>query len=122
MEEKKTKLAEFREIIEDILHNKFSVVKLNAVEFLSLFFASITSMIIVATCVVLAMLFAAIALALFLNSLLKSVFLGFLIVSILFIVGFIVLVYSSSKKGVPFFTDTFVRLFVRLFYDENEKD
>jgi hypothetical protein len=122
MEEKKTKLAEFRAIIEDILQNKLNVVKLNVIEFLALFFASIASMVLVATCVVLAMLFGAVALALFLNALLSSTFLGFLIVSGGFVVTLLILIRLTSKKGYPFFTDTFVRLFVGLFYDENEKD
>jgi len=122
MEEKKTKLTEFRNIIEDILQNKFSVVKLNVVEFLSLFFASIASMVLIASCVMMALVFGAIALALFLNNLFNSVFLGFLVVSILFVLSLFVLFRLTSKKGTPFFTDAFVRLFVKLFYDDNEKD
>ena len=122
MEDQKSKVTEFRNIIEDILQSKFNVVKLNVVEFFSLFFASIASMILVATCIVLAMIFGAVALALFLNSVLDSVFVGFLIVSGFFLFGFVVLVWSTSKKRVPIFTDTFVRLFVGLFYDDNEKD
>ena len=79
-------------------------------------------MVVVATCIALSIVFAGVALAFFLNSLLNSVFLGFLIVSLLWVVGVVVLVVLTSKRGTPLFTDTFVRLFVGLFYDQNEKD
>lgn len=122
MEEKKTKLTEFREIIEDIFANKLSVMKLSVVEFLSLFFASIFSMILVATVILIALLFGAVALSIFLNSLYGSTYLGYLTVSGALVFTLFILTYLMSRRGYPFFTDTFVKLFVKLFYADNEKN
>ena len=122
MEEAKNKISEFRIIIEEIFKERINLIKLNVIEFLSLLFASFFNLAILTSLVLMAMVFTGIGLALWFNQILDSTFLGFFIVAVIFVGLFITSLVLSAKKGYPMFTDIFVKIFVSIFYDQDEKD
>ena len=97
-------------------------VKLVVIEFLSLLMAHFSSTLLMIGFILICVLFLSLGLGLYINELYNSNYMGFFVVGIGFILLFAILKIIRKIRGVPYFTNTFIRLFVKLFYNGTKKD
>ena len=111
-------LSEFKGIVD------FSIkdIKLVFIEILSLVMAHISSFLMLLGFGLIFLLFVSLGAGLFLNEILESHYLGFIAIAGIFVFIVLALLIIRRIKKTPFFTNTFIRLFVKILYNNNEKD
>jgi hypothetical protein len=102
--------------LKEIFELKVKDAKVLIIEFLSLFMAYFSSALLFAGMAIFFLLFLSLGLGSYLNEVFQSSYLGFIAVAGAFILTLIVLIMIRINRGSPYFTNTFVKLFVKLFY------
>lgn len=110
------KFDKIKLIIEDLILNYKQDAQLSVIEFSSKLLAYITTLIIFITIISSAIIFFSVSLALYLNEILNSSFLGFTIIGFLLILSFVILKITIDIRKQPLFIDIFIKIFVKLFF------
>lgn len=110
------RLENIQNQFKEILELKVKDAKILIIEFLSLFMAYFSSALLFIGFTLFCLFFLLLGLGFYLNELFESTYLGFFAVAAAFMLAFTVLILVRRAKGMPFFTNTFVKLFVKLFY------
>ena len=116
------RLENIQNQLKEVVDLKVKDVKILIIEFLSLFMAYFSSTLLMIGFILISVLFLSLGLGLYLNALLESQYLGFFIVALAFLLSFVVIIVIRKSQRVPFFTNTFIKLFVKLFYYGKEED
>ena len=95
---------------------------LKGVEKSSLFLGLIATIFIISILCLIVLIFGSVALANFLNSRLESSFLGFLIVSGVYLIVMILMLVWMVKRKAPLFTGIFIRSLISLFNIPEDED
>ena len=107
-------------IIEDLINNYKQDAKLSIIEFFSKLMAYITTLIIFIAIISGSIIFMSIALAYYINDLFSSEFIGFLCISIIYLLILLIIKTIIHKKKNPLLIHMYIRMFVKLFFDEKE--
>jgi hypothetical protein len=113
-----TMLSEFKGMVDFGIKD----IKLVFVEILSLVMAHISSTLMLLGFGLIFLLFISLGGGLLLNDMLDSHYLGFFIIAGIFVLVVLVLILIRKSRGIPFFTNNFIRLFVKILYNDDEKD
>ena len=120
------KITDRFENIKDLLKDSFDLkvkdIKLSLIEFLSLMMAHFSSTILMIGLILICVLFLSLGLGLYINEIYNSNYLGFFIVAAAFVLLFIIISVIRKIRGIPYFTNTYVKLFVKIFYNESKDD
>lgn len=115
------KIEKIRLIIDDLILNYKQDAQLSIIEFSSKLLAYITTLIIFITIISSSIIFFSISLALYLNEILSSSFLGFAVIGFFLILSFIILKITIDVRKQPLFIDVFIKIFVKLFFTNKNK-
>lgn len=96
--------------------------KLVFIEILSLVMAHISSTLMLLGFGMIFLLFISLGAGLFLNEMLESHYMGFFVIGGIFILVVLVLLLIRKSRGIPFFTNGFIKLFVKILYNNDEKN
>ena len=97
-------------------------VKLVFIEILSLVMAHISSTLMLLGFGMIFLLFVSLGAGLLLNDLLESHYMGFFIIGGFFVLVVLILLLIRKSRGIPFFTNGFIKMFVKILYNNDEKD
>ena len=102
--------------------DKVRFYSLKGVEKSSLFLGIIATILIISVFCLMVLIFGSIALANFLNKILDSSFLGYLIVSGAYLIIMLLMLLWMIKRKTPLFTNMFVRSLISLFNIPEDED
>lgn len=105
-----------------LYNDKVRLYTLKGVEKSSLFMGFIVSIFIISAFCLLTLIFGSVALANFLNFKLESIFLGYLIVSGVYLFIMMLLLLVIIKRKTPLLTNTFIRSLISLFNITEDED
>lgn len=115
------KIDNIKKIIDDLILNYKQDAQLSIIEFSSKLLAYITTLIIFILIISSSIIFFSFSLALYLNEILDSSFLGFTIIGISLILLLIILKLITDKRKQPLFVNVFIKIFVKLFFNKNKE-
>lgn len=114
------KIEKIKIIIDDLILNYKQDAQLSIIEFSSKLLAYLTTLIIFITIISSAIIFFSVSLALFLNEILGSSYLGFTIIGSTLFLSFVILKIIVDKRKQPLFIDIFIKIFVKLFFTKKD--
>ena len=111
-------LEEFLGKIISYFETKKKILGYKLIDRLSLFLGFMVTVFILLLCIMFGVFFIGLALAGFINEKTNTEFIGHLVVSTLYIIAIIAMFQKINSKGMPLFVNTFVRVLVTIFEDE----
>lgn len=114
------KIQKLKLIIEDLVLNYKEDAKLSIIEFSSKLLAHITTLVILIIISSLSIIFFTISLALYLNEVLSSGYLGYLVISIIYLLLFTIIKTVVNNRKQPLLVKTYISVFIKLLFNEKE--
>ncbi|UTW64107.1 hypothetical protein KFE98_08195 [bacterium SCSIO 12741] len=116
------RLEKMLEIVREMLDENIKDAKLVAIEFLALMLGALSTKLMMASLALIGLLFLAFGAGNMLNEMFNSTYLGYFAMAGFFLVVILLLQWIQSIRKIPYFTNSFIRLFVSLFYYGEKKD
>jgi hypothetical protein len=108
--------------LRSIFENEVRIYSLKGVEKSSVLLGLIATIFVLSALGFIGLIFASVALAAYLNTLLDSAFLGYLIISSGYIVIIVLLLLGMMGRKAPLFTNIFIRRLISIFNISDDED
>lgn len=112
-------------ILEDLLEKikayfeaKKKIIGYKLIDKVSLFLGLMISVFLLILCLMFGIFFVGLALAGFINQHSETEYIGHVVVSLLYLIAIVIMFQKMNAKGMPLFVNTFIRILVIIFDDE----